>query len=422
MDGTTTIDVCADGACVMPAEFVRLRYFFGQRLGVIDLADEQSYFAGKLRFHNLRAHGVGVLCGLIADRYVYPQAAPPATATTLLRVRRGAALDPCGREIVVGWDQCIDVAAWFAQHPAAHPPAPPEGGGPRTSLRLWVALCYRECPSDPAPAPRDPCGCDAGGCEFARIREGFELRLATDAEAKLLAPGGRVPHAAAILTEEVIGGSVDEAYARLAAQIAGADCPPPPADPCLLLASFTAVLDAAGAKVIDISQPDNAIAERLSLLATAVLQQGLLRALAAASDAELVGPGPRLRAISFTNPGAASGTLAIAIHDEDGALSRDPFAAPAQLSVKVSQFKDDGTWESADPATAAYVALPAPHLELGWPSGLVDGGRYRVLVESDRALPPVDTRMRPLTPASWARHFRLQKGADGNLALAATLF
>ena len=48
----------------VPAEFVRLRYFFGQRLGVVDLADEQSYLVGKQRFHNRLAHGAGVLCGL----------------------------------------------------------------------------------------------------------------------------------------------------------------------------------------------------------------------------------------------------------------------------------------------------------------------------------------------------------------------
>lgn len=184
MHGTNTTDPCAcDAACLaLPAEFVRLRYFFGQRLGVVDLADEQSYLVGKQRFHNMRLHGAGVLCGLDAERYVFPQGADPAKPTTLLRVSCGAALDACGREIVVGWDQCIDVAAWYAQHPNAHPalPAPP-------GLTLWVTLCYRECPSDLAPAPRDPCGCDAGGCEFARIREGFQLKLITDEEAKLLA-------------------------------------------------------------------------------------------------------------------------------------------------------------------------------------------------------------------------------------------
>src|SRR3954469_24897464 len=120
MTATLTTDPCGETACLVPpAEFVRLRYFFGQRLGVVDLADEQSYLVGKQRLHNLLGHGVGVLCGLRSTRYAFPQGAPPSLPTTLLRVSRGAALDGCGREIVVGWDQCIDVAAWLAQHAAA---------------------------------------------------------------------------------------------------------------------------------------------------------------------------------------------------------------------------------------------------------------------------------------------------------------
>src|ERR1041384_6812467 len=151
MNSTYPQDPClsAGGCLTPPAEFVRLRYFFGQRLGVLELADEQSYVVGKQRFHNLRLHGVGVICGLRAERYVFPQNAAASATTTHLKVDRGAALDAGGREIVVGWDQCIDVAAWYQQHPAIHPP--PVSGNTPNSLSLWVALCYRECPSDPAP-------------------------------------------------------------------------------------------------------------------------------------------------------------------------------------------------------------------------------------------------------------------------------
>jgi hypothetical protein len=421
MDGTMTTDWCTDETCVMPAEFVRLRYFFGQRLGVVDLADEQSYLVGKQRFHNRYAHGAGVLCGLTAERFVFPQGADPATATTLLRVRRGAALDWCGREIVVGWDQCIDVAAWYAQHPAAHPPRPGDGAPPPAALTLWVALCYRECPSDPAPAPRDPCGCEAGGCEFARVREGFELKLLTDDEARLTARQTPPLPALDFAADETSGGGLQEVIARRVAAIAGQPCPASPTDLCLLLASVRATLDPDQDKITDLAAPDDEVPERRSLLATAVLQQALLRALAAAADGELIGAGPRFGAIVFDGAGGDSGTLSIAIAGDAGGLSRDPFAAPAQLTATVSRFKDDGAWEAADPASVAYVATPSPHIELQWTSGLVEGGRYRAVVANDRAQPAVDAAMRPLTPAAWARHFRLQKGADGNLALAPSL-
>ena len=396
MTATLTIDPCGEAACLVPpAEFVRLRYFFGQRLGVVDFADEQSYFAGKLRLHNLLAHGVGVLCGLHATRYAFPQGAPPTTATTLVRVSRGAALDGCGREIVVGWDQCIDVAAWLAQHAAAADSA--EDG----SLRLWVALRYRECPSDPAPAPRDPCGCDASGCEFARIREGFELSLLTDADADACAPAATAPDIAGLQ--------------------AGAACPEPQADICLLLASFQATLDAAGKKVVDITAPDNAIPRRRTIFRTADLQSVVLDTASAAGSADLIGNGPRLSSLTFTGSGADAGTLAVAIVTQGEDLSRDPFAAPAQLTVTVSRFKDDGSWEAAPAFTASHVAGPPPRIEIAWAAGLADDGRYRIVIESERAQPPVDRLMRPLTPASWARHFRLVEDA-GTLTLADSLY
>jgi hypothetical protein len=414
------MDPCAgDVTCLAAsAEFVRLRYFFGQRLGVIDLADEQSYVVGKQRFHNLRAHGCGVLCGLDAERYVFPQGASATTPTTLLRVRRGAALDCCGREIVVGWDQCIDVAAWFAQHPHVRPS---EGA---TSLRLWVAVCYRECPSDPAPAPRDPCGCGNEGCAFARIREGFELKLLTDDEEQLLAKGMPAPLGVGVIAEEVLSGSIDDAFTRLVAQSAGASCPDPPADPCLLLASFQATLDSAGSNVIDLRPPDNTIPARLSLLSTSVLQQEVLRALAAANDAGLVGAGPRFGAVTFIDGGDESQTLSVQIQTAGADLSRDPTVQPEQLTVSLSQFHDDGSWSDLPSPRAQYVGAPAvpAHLDLTWTNGLNEGGRYRVLIESNSAHPPVDTRMRPLAPLSWARHFRLVNGAAGKLVLADSLF
>jgi len=414
MSGTHTPDPCAnEGTCLtVPAEFVRLRYYFGQRLGVVDLADEQSYLVGKQRFHNRLGHGLGVLCGLRAERYVFPQGTTASKQTTLLRVGRGAALDPCGREIVVGYDQCIDVAAWYAQHPAAHP------ASATATVPLWVALCYRECPSDPSPAPRDPCGCDAGGCEFARIHEGFELKLMTAAE---LSAAAVAKPPAGIIPEEVLNEPLALAYSRWATALAGGDCPAPTDNVCLLLARFEGLLDASAKQIIDISPPDNAIPERLSLLSTSVLQQSLLGVLAASGEAEGLGAGPSLGAVGFSG-GADSGTLSIAVGLKGAELAPDPYAVNAQLSFKVFQFKDDGTWVAAPAFTPSYAKTPS-RFELDWAAGAGLGpGRYRVLVENDAAQPVVDTLMRPLTPLRWARHFRLELDASGSLALAASLY
>ena len=74
------------GPCgTLPSGFVRLRYFYGKRLGVSDLLAEQRYHAGKMRFHNQRLHGTGVLCGLRAEPYDATTAPEQETNFWMLR-------------------------------------------------------------------------------------------------------------------------------------------------------------------------------------------------------------------------------------------------------------------------------------------------------------------------------------------------
>lgn len=430
---------CRDGAACwsVPSEFVRLRYFFGQRLGVVELYDEQAYHAGKQRFANLHEHGAGVLCGLGAARQVFPPSAPANTPTTMLRVHRGAALDTCGREIVVGADQCIDVAAWFAKNRAGSADLKDWREGDQIDHPLWVAVRYRECPSDPAPAPRDPCGCDAGGCELARVREGFEMRILT-----LSQLGGAPPIFPSGVTvpalEEGSRPSARTLAATIATAVAG-DCPEPAAtdDGWLLLAKFSAILGTQGGTpvITDITDPVVAIPPRASLLSTAFLQQMLLALGGAAGDAGLWGDGPTLGALQFeAGTTAAAGKVFLPVTLAP-VPELPPGSPPAPLApdttllgtVDVHEF-DDSTptapkWVAA-PGTIAPVRFedtPAgPRYVLEWTSGL-QPGRYRVTFENDRVTPIVDTRMRPLRPGAFARHFRIVL-VGGVPTLAPTLF
>jgi hypothetical protein len=417
----------ADGAScwTVPAEFVRLRYFFGQRLGVVDLSDEQGYVVGKQRFHNLRAHGAGVLCGLRAERYVFPAGAPPATSTTLLLVRRGAALDGCGREVIVGWDQCIDVAAWYRQNLAGKPELADWSLATFTGeRRLHVAVRYRECPSDPSPAPRDPCGCETTGCDFGRVREGFELALLTVGEAEALclerstaAIGPQPP-----LERSSVADAIDRAWDGM---VAG-ECAEPPADSWLCLASFVVGFDLAQNAVIDVPAPDNAIAHRQSLLSTAALQDVLGTALTADGNDAFLGPGPRITGLDFAGSGTDQGELHLAVALVEDGPSPTQIAGPvaASFHIEVHRFKDDGTWPDVTPPAISYqppTATTGARFVVKWTSGLADGERYRVTFSTSEAAPIVDTRMRPLSPRRFARHFRLIN-AGGSLTLAPTLF
>jgi hypothetical protein len=423
--------------CCGPAEFVRLRYYFGQRLGVMELTEAQSYVVGKQRFHNLRLHGVGVVCGLTADRFVYPQTAPAGTPTTILRVSRGAALDACGREVVVGGDQCIDVAAWFARQRSRADLKDWKAGEKHS---LWVGLRYHECPSDPAPAPREPCGCDAGGCEFGRIREGFRLALLTEQEQKDACLGTPFPAPAAVRAalnalaaeDRPAGGSAREQLEQALGTLVAAACPDATCDGWLCLAKFDVTLtDQNGTPVVtDISTPDNAIPTRHALLNTSTLQ-GLAADLAAvAADEGLIGPGPAVGPLSFT---AASGgnpdTLRLAVH----LVSEGTPPAPTPLVdktfqaafVKLMQFDANANppWQDVTPPAGniSYSNTASPAIILKF-AGSAKEGHYRLTLAAPLETPVVDMKMRPLHPARLARQFRLVKDATGTLTLADTLF
>jgi hypothetical protein len=409
-----------DCCWTLPPEFVRVRYFFGQRLGVMELSDEAAYHGGKRAFHNARLHGVGVVCGLRAERFVLT----PGSNTTVLRVRKGAALDACGREIVAAVDQCIDVAAWFAKNRSR-----PELSGwtAGTSQTLRVALRYRECPTDPSPAPRDPCGCDNGGCEFGRVREAFELALFTDAEveqchtasfpaaeALRAAMAGVGPPGPAVEPSERLKRAID-------ALVAG-DCPVPTENTWLCLASFTVTLDATPVPV-NISDPDNAIPERRSLLSTSALQAMAVGLSAAGLEGGALGGGPHIGPLSFTATAADAGTLSLPVALAE--TGSPPVAAPLveatfdPASVKAHRLDPTLGWQDVTPPPAgiAYEATPAPRIRIDLGPGLTAGPRFRLTIEPPFATPVVDAVGRPLQPLRFARLFAFVTDAGGNLQL-----
>jgi hypothetical protein len=401
---------CSTEDCwTMPAEFVRVRYFYGQRLGVMELGDEASYHAGKHAFHNARLHGAGVLCGLRAERVPFQGGA----TTTVLTVRRGAALDNCGREIVVGVDQCIDLRAWFEKNKMR-----PELAAwtANTTQRLTVALRYRECPTDPSPAPRDPCGCDNGGCEFGRIREGFELALLTDGEAAAQCKDVSFPATASLLAAldslapaASAGATGGAAHAAIAPLVA-ADCPEAVEDFWLCLASFDVPLDATPVPA-DITTLNNAILSRRSLLSTSALQSVALSLALAGADAGLLGGGPRVSRLEYAAIGPASGTLALPIVlAKTGSPPVDaPIVAATfdPVTVKVRRLDPAAGWVDLTPPVAdiTFQAGPAPRIAIRIGAGLTAGSRFLVVIETGPSRPITDTVGRPLRPQPFARQF-----------------
>lgn len=425
-----TASGCATPCCSLPAGFFRVRYFHGKQMRLADYVDEQRYHMGKMRFHNHRLHGVGILCGL--------KVCLPEPDGLVLRVGRGAALGPCGREIIVGWDQCVDVGAWFGQQKkvvrdTGHDPCKPDQD---QRVRVCVVVRYAECSGGIEPAPKSCCGttgsCGCGkGCggttcpdpcgdvaEYGRITEEFELRLMFADEAKDLAAHTLFPAAADIdnaLAQAHGGVGLIES---LAAPMR--ECCPGTEEDWLLLACFDLVIDKSDPeKVNAIVDIDHECASQV-LLSTEVLQY-LLAAVVA--DADLGTGGPEIQAIEFRK---------LAEHRYQFLLKLSAPIAPASLDVDSSfdlrRLSGRG-WASppSNAVTMAYKPRREDPSDVDGPTIYVDvdnsyekflkpGGRYQLFTPSD-AEPVVDDLLRPLRPRQLMWRFGIQQGYGGDLEM-----
>jgi hypothetical protein len=393
------------GPCgTLPPGFVRLRYFYGKRLGVVDFIDEQRYHAGKLRFHNQRLHGAGVLCGLGADLL--------EGSDTVLRIHKGAAIDGCGREIVVGYDQCVDVDAWYARFrqaqldddPAWEPELDADG-----RLRLCVVLRFRECPAGIEPAPRDPCACDATGNDYGRVREEFELDLVLHADATAHATPA-LPAARADLDRALgaaLGGGDLAERLRGVLQAACAE-----ADPAarLVVACFAATLDAELAHVVGIEAIEPAAT---MLYSTALLEELAARTMAATLEAGAwAGGAPEVDAIRLEAGGGAPDRIRIALTDK---IVFGTAAGESRYQLR----RLTAQWDDVGPAMlVSYDETAVPTVTVEFAAGTFAAGvSYRLTILVDPVEPIVDAQMRPLRPLRPSFQFGVVDQA-GTLVLA----
>lgn len=413
------LDAC--GPCgTLPGGFVRLRYFYGKRMGVADFVDEQRYVVGKQRFHDQRLHGSGLLCGLAVARQ--------DPSAVVLRVGKGAAIDACGRDIVVGYDQCIDLDAWFqrelTERRATDSTWPQSALDASGNLPVVVAIRYRECTGSPEPAPRDPCGCDAAGCDFGRVREEFELAVlpANDPDISPLPVPATTPPSAAV--NRAVGGAVGGGSLVQALTVAAtAGCPAPAGSDWLPLATLTATLTTtttttgATSHVTDLTAPACAA----SLLAeTSLLQDLLRRELGAQLDAGALVDGPEVEQLALVADGSggyylslelSSDVLAATIPTAAFTLAQlQPTASPAWTTVAVTT-----DYVASTTSTPAAIRI---HVDNS--SGfLAKGGLYRLALDPSQvppATPIVDGNLRALRPVRASFHFGIDQPA-ANLTL-----
>ncbi|HEY1749975.1 MAG TPA: hypothetical protein VGG29_01845, partial [Caulobacteraceae bacterium] len=151
-----------------PRPLARNHYFTGKLLVERDFTDEQWYFREKLRLHNQRLHGTGVVCGLRLR-----QADNPNCQDRLVKLDPGMAIDCCGHDILVTDEATIDIS----QVPAV---AALIKAGDASPHVLQFCLAWRECPTEEIPILYDECGCDDSQCAPNRILESYAIEVKVD--------------------------------------------------------------------------------------------------------------------------------------------------------------------------------------------------------------------------------------------------
>jgi hypothetical protein len=138
---------CGCASCaILP--FSRNNYFTGKFLLERDFTDEQQYMRDKIRHHNQRLHGTGVVCGL--EIIQHPNL---DCRSRFVRLTPGTGIDCCGNEILVTAEEDIELASL-----AAFADLDPDD---EKLHEIQICLRYKECGNEPVPVLYDECSTPA---------------------------------------------------------------------------------------------------------------------------------------------------------------------------------------------------------------------------------------------------------------------
>jgi len=143
------MQLAATPDALAPDPSKHVNYTFGMLLGVDDFKQEFAYLAGRDQWMARDLIGYGTISGLKVSVDV-------AAKGARVSVSCGDALSPRGQMIRVCPSQCAFVDDWLTANQAAVQAA--LGISPPASMiKLWLVLCYRDCPVDPVPIAGEPC-------------------------------------------------------------------------------------------------------------------------------------------------------------------------------------------------------------------------------------------------------------------------
>lgn len=153
-----------------PAKHVN--YHLGMVLGVEDFVQDFAYHNGRSQWQLRDLIGYGTARGLRAHFE------NDGTKGPRVIVDAGVAVSPGGQMICVPSAQCASLNHWLAANAKA---VSDRLGSPISSaLTLYVVLCYRDCPTDDAPIPGEPCRSEDELKAPSRLADDFQLELRFD--------------------------------------------------------------------------------------------------------------------------------------------------------------------------------------------------------------------------------------------------
>jgi hypothetical protein len=148
--------------------FVKNNYFTGKMMGAADFIAETRYHSEKLRLHQARLHGWGVVCGL--DVVPHPNS---SCRTRYVVVEPGSAIDCCGNDILVPEEEILDLLCYRKVADLAKEK-------PARLHALGICVRFLECATENVPVLYDDCGCNDDGCAPNRILESYAFDVIVD--------------------------------------------------------------------------------------------------------------------------------------------------------------------------------------------------------------------------------------------------
>lgn len=165
--GVTQLAATPDAVAPDPSKHVN--YTFGMLLGVDDFKQEFAYLAGRDQWMARDLVGYGTISGLKVSTDVVNNEARVSVAC-------GDALSPRGQMIRVCPAQCAFINKWLVANQNSVQKI--LGISPLAlMIKLWLVLCYRDCPVDPVPIAGEPCRSAGDLMANSRLVDDFRLEL-----------------------------------------------------------------------------------------------------------------------------------------------------------------------------------------------------------------------------------------------------